>query len=278
MNSYTYDGTNHRISEDSGGAINATQIYYSSQWQDIEEDINAGGPAVHAQYVWSPVYTNALLFRDYDFLMNGALSLSERGYALYDANYNVTAIVTQHTINGDFNEDGNVDIQDLNRVTSYWQAHLSGGDAVGDFDHDGQISTTLLTLNSVTSHRQATGNSATLVVTLRMVYDPYGNFQTYNGSWVSNTNYLGMNITFQGGRQDGVTGNIHFDMRDYNPRTYTWNTQDPLGYVDGMNDYLPEGGNTINRVDPEGTSITIVGPSWFAQSVTDMLNEICPWE
>ena len=59
--------------------------------------------------------------------------------------------------------------------------------------------------------------------------------------------------------QDSVTGNINFQMRDYNPRTFTWNTQDPLGYVNGPDMYQFVGDNPINRFDPSGLQTTTIG-------------------
>ena len=42
---------------------------------------------LHAQYVWSPVYVNALVLRDYDFNAAGAFNIKDRVYALQDANF-----------------------------------------------------------------------------------------------------------------------------------------------------------------------------------------------
>ena len=84
------------------------------------------------------------------------------------------------------------------------------------------------------------------------VYDSYGKYTVDNSSWSATSDSKVWNITFQGGMQDQVTGNINFQMRDYNPRTFTWNTQDPLGYVNGPDVYQFVADNPINRVDPTG--------------------------
>jgi hypothetical protein len=55
-----------------------------------------GGQA-KVQYVWSPVYVDALILRDRDADNNG--TLEERLYVAQDANYNVTAL---------FDNSGNV--------------------------------------------------------------------------------------------------------------------------------------------------------------------------
>jgi len=89
-----------------------------------------------------------------------------------------------------------------------------------------------------------------------LVYDGYGKFITTDASWtVQSGDPLSLVFTYQGGRQDLVTGFIHFDYRDYNPRTAIWNTRDPLGYVDGLNDRAFVADNPINRRDPAGLSV-----------------------
>jgi RHS repeat-associated protein len=72
-----YDALNRRIQDDAG-----TQLYYSNQWQVVEEQV---GGAMTAQYVWSPVYVDALVERD--------TAGGPRLYVQQDANWNVTAIV-----------------------------------------------------------------------------------------------------------------------------------------------------------------------------------------
>jgi RHS repeat-associated protein len=57
------------------------------------------GGAATAQYVWSPVYVDALVLRDRDADGQGGNGLEERLWAQQDANYNVTAL---------FDNSGNV--------------------------------------------------------------------------------------------------------------------------------------------------------------------------
>jgi len=80
--SYAYDGLNHRITESPTGQ-DTKKLYYSAQWQVVEERVN---PWQTYQYVWSPVYVNALVLRD-------STGWPSRFYALHDANFNVTAIM-----------------------------------------------------------------------------------------------------------------------------------------------------------------------------------------
>jgi RHS repeat-associated protein len=76
--SYAYDPLGRRVTETRGA--NVTDLYYSAAWQVVEE--RTGGNVT--QYVWSPVYVDALIERD---------SGGQRLYVQQDANWNVTAIV-----------------------------------------------------------------------------------------------------------------------------------------------------------------------------------------
>ncbi len=82
---YGYDGLNRRISETT---TSTTDLYYSSQWQVLEERV-AG--ATSASNVWSSVYVDAMILRDRDTDANG--TLDERLYPTHDANFNVTGLI-----------------------------------------------------------------------------------------------------------------------------------------------------------------------------------------
>jgi RHS repeat-associated protein len=62
-------------------------FYYSTNWQVIQEQV-AG--VTTQQYVWSPVYVDALIFRERDTDADGILD--ERLWAVQDANFNVVAL------------------------------------------------------------------------------------------------------------------------------------------------------------------------------------------
>lgn len=79
---YEHDGAGRRTQEGS------TALYYSSQWQVIEE---REGGIVTVQRVWSRVYVDSAIAIDRDSDANG--TLDERSYVLQDANFNVTALV-----------------------------------------------------------------------------------------------------------------------------------------------------------------------------------------
>jgi RHS repeat-associated protein len=80
LETFAYDGLNRRIIENSG---TARDLYSSSAWQVVEEQV---GGVMQAQYVWSPVYVDAMVERD--------TSDGVRLYVQQDANWNVTAVVS----------------------------------------------------------------------------------------------------------------------------------------------------------------------------------------
>jgi RHS repeat-associated protein len=84
---YAHDGLNRRVTETRAGVV--TDLYYSDKWQVLEEHIEGG---VRAQFVWSPVYVDAMVLRDRDTDSSGE-GLEERLYVQQDANWNVTALV-----------------------------------------------------------------------------------------------------------------------------------------------------------------------------------------
>jgi RHS repeat-associated protein len=67
-----------------------TDLYYSDQWQVVEERTN-GTP--YAQYVWSPVYVDAMILRDRDANGQTGDGMEERLYVQQDANWNVTGVM-----------------------------------------------------------------------------------------------------------------------------------------------------------------------------------------
>jgi RHS repeat-associated protein len=88
LESYKYDALNHRILQNPG---TATDLYYSSDWQLLEER-TGGISTATIQHVWSPVYVDALILRDRSTQNNG--TLDERLWVQQDANWNVTALLS----------------------------------------------------------------------------------------------------------------------------------------------------------------------------------------
>src|SRR5579884_3169033 len=83
---YGYDGLNRRITETHGSTT--TDLYYSSNWQVLEERNNG---QLQARYVWSPAGEDMLVLRDDSSHDNG--TLDRRVYVQQDMLGNVTALV-----------------------------------------------------------------------------------------------------------------------------------------------------------------------------------------
>jgi YD repeat-containing protein len=58
---YGYDALGQRVTDSRGGTV--TDLYYSASWQVLEERV---GSSAKVQYVWSPVYVDAMVLRDRD--------------------------------------------------------------------------------------------------------------------------------------------------------------------------------------------------------------------
>jgi RHS repeat-associated protein len=94
---YEYDGLGRRIRQivGPGGVVHTLHSYYNAEWQELEVRKEVSGtedPDPLEQLVWHPYYIDALAVRWYDADTNPA-SVTEQ-YAIHDANYNVTALVS----------------------------------------------------------------------------------------------------------------------------------------------------------------------------------------
>jgi RHS repeat-associated protein len=78
LETYSYDGLNRRVTENPG---TLRDLYFSSFWQVLEEDVTG---SMQDQYVWSPVYVDAMIERD---------TPTQRLYVQQDANWNVSALI-----------------------------------------------------------------------------------------------------------------------------------------------------------------------------------------
>jgi len=120
--SYSYDALRRRVTETHGNTTGA--LYYSSQWQVMEER-NAATGNTTMSYAWSPVYVDAMISRDRDTDNNG--SLDERLWVQQDANWNVTSIV---------DGSGAVEryVHDAYGVRTVYSADYSTVRSVSDYD------------------------------------------------------------------------------------------------------------------------------------------------
>jgi RHS repeat-associated protein len=81
---YAFDPLGRRVQETESGVTR--DLYFSTAWQVLEEDQTTGmTTTVLDQYVWSPVYVDAMVERD---------APGQRLYVQQDANSNVTAVVS----------------------------------------------------------------------------------------------------------------------------------------------------------------------------------------
>jgi RHS repeat-associated protein len=90
--SYAYDALGRRIVENYSGLSTTNHLYYSPNWQVIEERKNGTASSnVNFQYVWGAAYIDELVLRD--TYSGGLLQTSSRLYAQQDANYDTTSLI-----------------------------------------------------------------------------------------------------------------------------------------------------------------------------------------
>ena len=115
-------------------------LCYSTSGQVLEERFNGTSNAdTEYQYVWSAAYANAMVLRDW--VINGVVQTGNRKYTVWDANYNVTALIGH--VNNDANQPwavvqryvyspyGSAQVFDANFVSTpdafNWQYMYQGG-------------------------------------------------------------------------------------------------------------------------------------------------------
>jgi RHS repeat-associated protein len=81
---YQYDGRGRRVVKVTTSPSETRHFYFTNSWQDIEERTGSSTSA-DLQYVWGIRYVDELICRD---------ASSTRLYALQDANFNLTSIVS----------------------------------------------------------------------------------------------------------------------------------------------------------------------------------------
>jgi RHS repeat-associated protein len=91
LETFSYDGLGRRVTNTVSGTTN--DLYYSAQGQVLEE---ASGGKYTTRYAWSPVYVNAMIFRETDTSGTGLTATGtsyQRLWPMQDANWNVVGLV-----------------------------------------------------------------------------------------------------------------------------------------------------------------------------------------
>lgn len=98
-------------------------------------------------------------------------------------------------------------------------------------------------------------------VTERIDYDAFGMPTFYDASDnVLAVSAIGNNILFTGREYDAESQVYYFRARTQHPALGRFLQKDPLGYVDGMNDYAYVGNNVIAHIDPSGEGYVAIRP------------------
>ncbi|MDX2072064.1 MAG: RHS repeat-associated core domain-containing protein [Haliscomenobacter sp.] len=88
-------------------------------------------------------------------------------------------------------------------------------------------------------------------------YDAYGQVRFFNGTGqVLGTSAIGNPFLFTGREYDVETGMYHYRARSFSTELGRFGQRDPLGFVDGLNEYAYVINNPVNFVDPNGTNTT----------------------
>jgi RHS repeat-associated protein len=122
-----------------------------------------------------------------------------------------------------------------------------------DRDTDANGSLDQRTYATQDAHFNVTGlvNSGGTVVQ-RYVYDSYGQFSVDDASWSGTTEGYAWNRNHQGLEYNAATGWYMNRNRTYSGTMMRFGQQDPMGYIDGLNDFQALRDNPIGRLDPLG--------------------------
>jgi RHS repeat-associated protein/uncharacterized delta-60 repeat protein len=89
---FTYDALGRKITVDDGDGAGAQKVYYSAQWQVLEQTTSTDD--VTLENVWSVAYVDGLIEQDRDANHDGSITSSDqRLYAQQDANWNTTSLI-----------------------------------------------------------------------------------------------------------------------------------------------------------------------------------------
>jgi len=212
----------------------------------------------------------------FEYDKDGRLLAENDGYRLtreYIYLNNEPLAMIQYHSNGDFNNDGAVDSQDLGILMSYWGNTLGLGDLTYDGKTDAEDHQAMVGYLGKTPGKQlyfihndhlGTPQIATDIdgnVVWRAVYTPFGDAvvdEDPDGDGMNVT----INLRFPGQYYDQETG-LHYNYyRYYDPRMGRYTTSDPIGLRGGLNTYSYAYLNPLRYIDPYGLK------SYFGVSTT----------
>jgi RHS repeat-associated protein len=126
------------------------------------------------------------------------------------------------------------------RVAYVWSAVYVDAMVLRDRDLQGDgVYDERLYVQQDANYNPASLSDISGVVVERFLFDPYGVATFLDPNWsvdAAGSDYAWIHL-HQGGRQDPITGLVHFRFRDYGAYLGRWTQQDPAGYVDGANLY-----------------------------------------
>ncbi|MBO4850990.1 MAG: RHS repeat protein [Prevotella sp.] len=109
------------------------------------------------------------------------------------------------------------------------------------------------------STRALTNNKGNVLE--RINYDPFGAPRFFNANGTAiNASAIGNNILFTGREYDMESNNYYFRARAMHPGLGRFMQKDPLGYVDGMNDYAYVNNSVMALKDPMGKGCVAIRP------------------
>jgi RHS repeat-associated protein len=224
---------------DNRGPLDGTTYFFYDGPAVIEE--RDGSENLVQQYIYGPNHI------DEPLLITGA---NGTYWVHQDPNWNVMGLTTPsgivaeeynytpygrllakaHSVHGDVDSDGDVDDDDLVAFATAWQDPVTNYNAMFDADWDGDLDT--FDENAFLARYNASGTSA---IVPGRAWSPAGN-----------------DLGFTARRLDPETLLMHYRLRTYHPTLKQFIQRDPLGYIDGPNQYQYVAGNPLRYADPWG--------------------------